>query len=998
MPGVGGSLVSPVLVGRQAEQQILGDALAQVLSGEQITVVVGGEAGVGKSRLVQEVIGEAREAGVLVLVGACLELDGGGIPFASVVEMMRHLAAELPAGELDSALGTARPEVGRLVPELDDSMPPAAVDDREPARLLELLLGVVGRLATRSPLMLVFEDVQWADRPTLDLLTLLVARAAGRRLLLVLTVRSDELHRAHPFRRMAARWEQQRSVQRLELQRLDPRSVAAQIEAILGRRPDGELVEFITERSEGIPLFVEELLDATRDGRVDRDYLPPSLRDVLLARAELLSPNAQHVLRVVSAAAWWVPDRLLALVARLSEDELHQALREAVEHQLLVVDPAGRGYGFRHALARAAIHDDLLPGERTQLHKAYAEALEDNAELAGSGLDASSMLAHHWLSAHDLPRALPASVRAGKAAAAAGGASAAQRHFERALELWPQVHDAEQRAGIDHSQLLEAAASAATRTGAVDRGLALIDQALGEVGYGGTLERRATLLVRRAELLTDLGRDSESLAVFEQAEALLPRDLPSKVSAQVLSSFARALVRVDQINRAGELAQRALTAAEAVGAIEEKLEAQTVLVGALVYGGDFEGGMALGEQVAQEANRAGLSWLAMRSDVILTDAQLMVGRYDEVVRTADRGIALAEQAGFSRTMGAFMRSNKAEALLRSGQWDAVLAAAAPGAEAPGVFAGTLLLLRAELHTMSGRPEPAKADLREARRHLRNSAAAQFALPLAAVEAELARGAGDLPGARAIVAEALGRDDLGAEHRYRWPLLSLGARIEAERVQAASDAGEATADAEQRIKELHKEATGTATTTPADHGHLALVAAEHARVRRKGEAEAWASAVAACRAMNEPLPLAYALLRQAEALTSQGSTAEAATAAGEALELAQAMGARPILEDIQALVRRARLSVNGRDADAPAAAKAVMPDELERLGLTAREAEVLGLVADGLSNSEIAQQLFISRKTASVHVSNILSKLGVSTRVEAAAMAHRRGLVRAATED
>ncbi len=983
------------MVGRQGEVQALSDALGRALSGEQATIVVGGEAGVGKSRLVQELVREARAAGARVLVGSCIELDGGGIPFAPVVEMMRDLGAELPAGELDAALGPARAEVGRLVPELDESTPATSADDRDPARLLELMLGVVGRLAASAPLMLVFEDVQWADRATLDLLPLLVARAVGRRLLLVLTVRSDELHRAHPFRRMAARWEQQRTVQRMELPRLDPRSIAAQLEAILGHRPDGELVDVIAERSEGIPLFVEELLDATRDGRLDPDYLPPSLRDVLLARAEFLSPSAQHVLRVVSATARWAPDRLLGLVAGLPESELHLALRETVEHQLLVVDASGRGYGFRHALARAAIHDDLLPGERARLHKAYAEALEDNAELAGSDLDASSMLAHHWLAAHNIPRALPASVRAGKAAAAAGAPSAAQRHFERALELWPQVADAEHRAGTDHSQLLEVAASAAARAGGVDRALALVDEALAEVGSTGTLERRATLLVRRAELLVDLGRDSEALAVFEQAEALLPRDLPSKVSAQVLGSFARALVRVDQISRAGELAQRALDAAEAVNATEQKLEAQNVLALAMVYRGDIEGGLALAEQVAQEAIRAGLSWLATRAFISLSDAQLMLGRYDEAVQTADRGTALAEQAGFSRTMGAFMRSNKAEALLRSGQWDAVMAAAAAGAEAPGVFAGTLVLLRAELLALSGRRDEAERDLREARRHLRNSTAAQFTLPLAGVEAELARAAGDLAGARQIVSDALGREDLGDEPRYKWPLMSLGARVEAERTLAARDAGEPATDAEQRIAELGDGADLTPATTPADFGHLALVRAEHARVRREHETEAWADAITACRAMNEPLPLAYALLRHAETLTGRGHTEEAAASAREALELAQMMGAAPLLAEIQALMRRARLSVNGHEDVEPA--KTHVPDELERFGLTAREAEVLRLVADGLSNTQIAEALVISRKTASVHVSNILAKLGVSTRVEAAALAHRRGLVRVSAD-
>ena len=280
------------MVGRQGEVQTLSDALGRALAGEQATVVVGGEAGVGKSRLVQELVGKAREAGARVLVGSCIELDGGGIPFAPVVEMMRDLAADLPAGELDAALGPARAEVGRLVPELDESTPEMSADDRDPARLLELMLGVVGRLAASAPLILAFEDVQWADRATLDLFPLLVARATGRRLLLVFTVRSDELHRAHPFRRMAARWEQQRTVLRMELPRLDPRGVAAQIEAILGQRPDGELVDFIAERSEGIPLFVEELLDVTREGRLDPDYLPPSLRDVVLARAELLAERS----------------------------------------------------------------------------------------------------------------------------------------------------------------------------------------------------------------------------------------------------------------------------------------------------------------------------------------------------------------------------------------------------------------------------------------------------------------------------------------------------------------------------------------------------------------------------------------------------------------------------------------------------------------------------------------------------------------------------------
>ena len=579
------------------------------------------------------------------------------------------------------------------------------------------------------------------------------------------------------------------------------------------------------------------------------------------------------------AGGRWVPDGLLR-PCELPAPELNAGLREAVEQQLLVVDATGRGFGFRHELARAAIHDDLLPGERAQLHEAYAEAIEDKAELAGSDLDASSMLAYHWLAAHDLPRALSASVRAGRAAAAASAPSAAQRHYELALELWLQVPDAEQRAGIDHAQLLEAAAWSAARAGAVDRGLALVDEALSEIGYDAEPEHRARLLVRRAELLVDLGRDEEGLTVLEEALGLLSRDSPSLVRTQVLVSYARSLSRVDQIQRANEMARRALEAAQAVGATEEKLEAQLMLAQSMVYAGGVDDGLALLREVEREATGAGLSWIAARSFIGFSDLLLMLGRYEEAIHAADDGMKAAEQGGLGRTMGAFMRGNKAEALFRSGRWEEALVASTPGAEASGVFAGTLFLVRAELFAASGQRKQAELDLREARRHLRTTAAAQFALPLELIEAQLARADGDLDRARDVVTRALAREDTGEEQRYRWPLISLAARIEAERVIAARDAGELdVSDPVQRLAEHRAEAERMPAATNADRGHLALVRAEQARALSEGEADAWADAVSAIREMNEPFPLTYALLRYAEAV----NTARDPGAAGAAAE-------------------------------------------------------------------------------------------------------------------
>jgi ATP/maltotriose-dependent transcriptional regulator MalT len=997
---VAGNLVSPVLVGRQAESAALSAALTRAAAGEPATVLVGGEAGVGKSRLVQELLERARAEGVRVLVGSCVELDGGGLPLSPLVDVLRALSGELSADELGRLLGSARVELAQLVPELDDGLSDLPGGERDPSRLLELILGVIGRLAEARPLALVFEDVQWADAATLDLMALLVARPVARTLLLVFTVRSDELHRAHPFRRMAARWEQQRTAERVELDRLEPRDVAAQIEAILGRSADGELVEFVVERSEGIPLFVEELLGAVRSEGIDRDYLPASLRDVVLARAELLSDDARHVLRVASAAGPWVAEGLLAIVAGLAEANLYAGLREVMAQQLLIVDPSGRGYGFRHELARAAMHDDLLPGERAQLHKSYAEALEADPALAGSAVDASSMLAYHWLAAHDLSRALPASVRAGRMAAQAAAPAAAQRYFELALELWPQVPDAESRAGADHAQLLADAATAAWLAGAVDRALALVDEALAEVGDDAGIDRRLTLVVRRATVLADLGRDRESLAVLDDAVTQLGDSPPSEAAARLLASLARELLRADQMKRAGQVARRALVAARAVGASEHEIESKITLAGSLVYEGDVDGGLRLYREASDEARDKGLSWSSARACSNESDAMLMFGRFEEAVDAVDRGLGPAEQAGLGRTVAAYMRSNKAEALMRLGRWEEATACAAPGTAAPGVHAGGLLLLRAELNLLSGRDAAAEADLTDARRQLRSSQAAQFVLPLAVVEGELKRSAGALDGARDVVELALARESAGEEQRFRWPVMSLAARIEADRLVSARDQGHpAPDDAGRRISELHAEADAIPIVTPADRGHRALIRAEHSRAHRAEEAEAWDAAADACRDMNEACPLAYSLLRHAEACSDSGDPGTAAASAAEALRLARAMGAKPLLDEINALVRRARLQTTDEDASgSPRAAPApAEPDELERLGLTAREREVLALVADGRSNSQIAEELFISRKTASVHVSNILSKLGVATRVEAAAMAHRRGLIRSSAE-
>jgi DNA-binding CsgD family transcriptional regulator len=981
------TIVSPVLVGRRTELQVLEAALERAVTGQAAAVLLTGEAGVGKSRLVLELTERARASGARVLVGGCAEFGGEGIPFGPVVDVMRTLADEVEPDELAGFLGPARHEFVRLLPELGDGRALTVLDEGvEASRLHELILGLVSRLAAAEPLVLVFEDVQWADRSTLELIALLVRGLVNRRVLLICTVRFDELHRAHPFRRIAGRWEQQRAVERIDLSRLGVEEVRAQIEAIVDERPDGRLVDLVFERSEGIPLFVEELIGAVRDGGGERDYLPPSLRDILLARVDLLSGDARNVLRVASAAgSWVVPDDLLAVVAALPDDRLYAAVREIVEHQLLVVDPTGRGYAFRHALARDAVHDDLLPGERARLHRAYAQALEQDAGIAGPEVIRAAMLAHHWAAAHDLPRALAASVRAGFAAANAAGPAEAQRHLELALELWGEVPGAAEHAGVAHADVLEAAALAAHQAGAVERGLALTDEALAELGTGGHPERRAVLLARRARMVRDLARGDDGTSDLEKALALLSDERPTRVTAQVLAALARTRLLADDMSEARAAAQQAVRTADAVGALEESCDAAVTLGCVMDVLGDPEAGIELIRDAGQRAKEAGLAWTALRATINLTDRLAGIGRHEEAIAVAQEGGEYAEQSGLARTAGAYLRANQVESLVRLGRWREAAVCAAPGTEAPGLTAGGFALIRGELHALCGHRREAEREYAEARQQLPAERSRQFALPLAWLQAELARLGHELDRAREILAPAIEAIDPREIDRYVWTILWLAMRIEAERSHGSTE----TTD---RVFAL---AGRMAVRKLPDAGYRALVLAEHARATRTGEAGAWADAVDACRSMNEAFPLAYALLRHAEALAAAGERAAAGEAVRESSELAERMGAEPLLDEIRAFERAARLQPDAADADDTAPTPDRAPDdELQEFGLTAREREVLILIADGRSNGQIAELLFISRKTASVHVSNILAKLGVATRVEAAAMVHRMGLARA----
>jgi DNA-binding CsgD family transcriptional regulator len=970
------SVVSPVFVGRRADLDAVAAAFDQARAGEPAVVIVSGEAGVGKTRLVEEATGAA---GARVITGGCVELGGDAMPLSPLAEALRSLAHQVPPGELDDLLGSARSELARLVPELDPDRTAVAEGERpQPAQLLELVLGAVGRAGRDRPLVVVFEDLHWADRSTLELVTLLVRGLHDTQVLLVLTYRTDELHRSHPLRRLVGGWGRSRAVQRLQLERLSRDEVAAQLAGILTDAPDPDLVELIYERSDGNPFLVEEVASAVLGG-ADPDALAPSLHDVLLARAESMSDDARHVLRMVSAAGSWAPDQLVVTVASLDEERLYAALREAVEQQLLVVDPSGRGYAFRHALARDALYEDLLPGERVRLHAAYGEALDAAPELAGSELEAAAMLAYHWSAAHDTRRALGASVTAGRRAAATFAPADAQRHFERALELWPQVPDAAELTGLDAVELGELAARAASAAGAFARALSLLDEALATFGDGGEPARRAELIVLRAALLRDLGRGPEAIAALEAANALLPERPPSAIRAGVLAALARVLfMHVDDFPNSRTAAEAAVTDAEAVGAAGVAADARVTLGSLLVYSGELEQGLSVLRDALAGAPAAGDVTAMFRARANLSDGLAVAGRNAEAVEVAAEGLAHAERVGHAITEGTFLVGNQVESLLALGRWDeadALLARWARIGTAEGVFDATLGDVQARLRVMRGRYEDAAAVLAAVRRQVGDKPDnIQYAQPMAWAQAEIDRAAGRLDDARRGVAEALKDDPRGWNARYGWPLVWLGMRLEAEADQRALDEGTApAADRDERAAALAALLEAFPAVSDDARAYRALAAAERAR-----DEAGWEAAAQAARTSRNTYLIAYACLRLAEARVAAGERLGAAAAVHEAIALADELRAAPIADQARALARRARL------VDEPG-------DGENGFGLTSRELEVLRLVADGRSNGQIAEELYISRKTASVHVSNILGKLGVASRGEAAALAHRRGL-------
>ncbi|HEY5787391.1 MAG TPA: AAA family ATPase [Microlunatus sp.] len=963
---------SPVFVGRSRELELLDGALTSAREGTATAVVVSGEAGIGKTRLVQEFTSRARASGARVLVGTCIELGDGELPHAPLTAILRQLGHELEPDRLAVVLGQAN----RV---LDPEAPEAL------AGRLELVLEMIGRLGELTPAVIVFEDLHWADRSTRDLLTFLIRSLRREPIVLVATYRSDELRR-HPSLR-AFVTAHAGEVERIELERFTQHEVTQLVAAIRGTTPRPGLITELLTRSEGNAFLVEELLAA---GGTD---MPDTLREMLIARVDRVSSKARSVVSAAACAGPVAHHRLLAATAGLTEPELGDALREVITHHLLVCR-GSEAYAFRHELLREAVYADLLPGERAHLHAAIARALTDAPDLANdSTASRTAELAHHWKAAHHVDEAFAASVAAGRAAARIAAFPEAQRHFEYALDVWDRVKGPVVHAGMDWVDLTRRAAEVANLAADRERAIALARAAADQLDGIRDPVRAALVQERLGRYLWLAGREDEAVAACHEAVATLPADPPTPERARVVAAEGQLLMLSGRAHEAVARCEEALAVARTVGARAEQGHVLNTLGVCRSDLGQHEAGETCLREALAIALELKLFDDIGRAYVNLGDCIDQAGRIEEASRLALDGFEASGSLGLGAGYRSMLLSETASRLFRIGRWDEAerLADRAVALQVGGLAEGSAHATVAQIAAGRGDLVVARAELTRARATFRTGSG-MWTAPIDATAAELELAAGHASAARDVAVQGLARTE-GQEYpfftaRLHWVTL----RVEAELAQQARARCDTSGDCEARSGALSvlQRITDQVVATTGGSGdpapevvlYAALCVAELTRVTNEPDPTVWGAPIKRADALTIPALGAYARWRQAEAALILGQRPAAARPLREALTAATRLGARPLAEEIRGLARRGRVELDD-------------PGEMateDSHHLTEREREVLRLVAAGRTNREIGAELYMSPKTASVHVSHILRKLDARGRVEAIVIARRHGLL------
>lgn len=983
-------------IGRGAEIARLHGLLDVVSGGVGATVVVGGEAGIGKSRLIERFTDEV-SGRALVVAGACLEVAGESLPYGPFAEILRELVHATPRERVPALLGAGRAELSRLLPELsvrtDDASPsrlPRDADRLLQARLFERFLALLERLAGERPLVVVVEDVHWADQSTCDLLGFLVRGLRDDPVLFVLTTRTGPGGAASGNLPFLAELEREDDVERLELGPFDRDEISEQVAALVDEPPSAAEIDELVERTDGNPFYVEELTLAAAGAKND---VPPVLRDVLAARVAGLSPAARDVLRVAAAAGRRIDDDLLASVLETPPRELAAALREALASGILtrIETRDGPLSTFRHGLLQEAVAEELFPAERASLHAAFARALEARVEAGDQSVPAAEV-ARHWDAARMPDRALAPMIQAAIAAERAYAFAEALGLWERAAAIREALADGAPGVELDVADALQRAADCAVVAGDPARAVDCARRALVHLATSPDQDRAQNMENRLRWYLWWSGQRDAAAAAVRRALDTIPAAPPSAARARVLAQQAGILMDAGDYEGSKSFAREAIEMGRHLGRPEDTALAFGVLGWDLALLGDVDAGIEVfrqGQEISEKIGSVEGIAIAVTNLARLLDR---VGRSEAALQAAADGYATVERLGIARTYGGLLLGYAAKSELALGRWDDADRSTALGLRRGAVDGAAIWLLinRALLLTGRGRFDEAARLLRRARAIDDRLAGTDFRTALLAAEAELAIWQG-----RPADVVRIGSDGLATLSERRAPDPSL-AWLAALVMRAVADADRASLDSATTgsivlIRTAIRDAESQPGFAPESRADalVALLHAEEERAAGRADPAAWRDVGDRWAALGRPYAEAYARFRHAEALlAARGAREEAAAALGRAAALAGALGAAPLHDQVRRLATQARIPLDDADVrDHPMAS--------DPYHFTAREAEVLSLVAGGWTNQQIADALFITRKTASVHVSNILGKLGVENRGEAAAMAHRLGLVEVA---
>ncbi|MDX6233594.1 MAG: hypothetical protein QOH68_2628 [Nocardioidaceae bacterium] len=949
------------LIGRVRELEQLLEAAGVTNPDARDVVLVGGDAGIGKTRLLRELGARARAAGHRVLAGHCLDLGDSAPPYQPFSEAF----ASVDDHERDE-LAARFPALGPLLP-WPSSAPGEGV---ERAELFASVVAGLDSLAADQPLLLVIEDAHWADASTRHLIRFVLSHGFHGPVHVVVSYRADDLHRRHPLRQALSEWVRLPGVRRIELEPLDDTDVVDLIRAHGADALDNESMLAVVRRAAGNAFFAEELLDAGLSN-VD-GALPETLADLLLMRLERLDDNARRLVRAAACSDARHDYTVLTRVVGLPEDELDEALRSAIDHKVMT-RRGDDSYWFRHALLAEAVRDDLLPGERRRIHAAYLEALT-----SGSRRGPAAEIALHALGAGQRETAFLANVQAAEDAQRLSGYDEAAQHYEQALTLVDAAP-----ADLDLVKLVIDASSALVTSGRLLRAVELLRDHLAQLPSDAPTEARGRLLVAIGDTAYYANLDNEAEQASLEATKVVP-DEPTELRAEVAALRSRMASNRNRHDEAIEWGERALAIAEHIGAADVIADAKATLTRVMVRTGDDPEKAKRGFLELVEVSRADGHVLGeLRGLHQLAFVHYNAGELDDAENAFRQGMLRAAETGWAwGPYGFDGRFFSALVCYMRGRWDEALELRGVGADAPAIPEASLAAIALMVHAGRGDVEEVERTL-SMRSLWRHEIAASVHATSGLIE--LHGVAGDLAAARRAF------DDLVELESRTWdePLfpgsirlisLLIGQYAAAVPALDRADLGGLLEQAAGLVDFADRAAAATVPLGPEGVAWQVRVHAEHARLRWLSGIDVpevdeltdlWRRAREAFIGLDDPYETARSATRLAAVLLTSGSEAEGKQLLSEARTTAERLGARPLLTEIDGLTRRPAKS------------------DVE---LTPREREVLEQVSAGRSNGEIASRLFISTKTVSVHVSNILAKLGASGRTEAAAIARRRGLL------